>query len=78
MLRVLVALAALLLTLVLKLLDAPCLSGMVPGSSHKGLNTLEDIPSSPSQRFSQASLWPGGCRCGLDPGSGSIKGNTKR
>lgn len=48
MLRVSVALAAVLLTLVPKLLDGPCLSGMVPGSSPKGLNILKDILSSPS------------------------------
>lgn len=50
MLRVLVALATLLLTLVLKLLNGPCLSSVVPGSSRKGLNILKDILSSHSQR----------------------------
>ena len=68
MLRVLVALATLLLTLVPKLLDGPCLSGMVPGSSCKGLDILKDILSSPSQRFSQAALHPGDCKHGLDLG----------
>lgn len=78
MLRVSVALATLLLTLVLKLLVGPYLSGMVQGSSHKGLNMLKDILSSPSQWLSRAVWYPGGCKHGLNPGSGSIKGNIRR
>lgn len=66
--RVLLALASLLLTLVLKLLNGPCPSGIVTGSSRKGLNILKDILSSPSQRLSQTALHPGGCKHGLDPG----------
>lgn len=60
-------LVALVLTRVPKLLDGPCLSDVVPGSSRKGLNILKDILSSPSQRLPQAVLHPGDCKHGLDP-----------